>query len=1132
MRDQQQNAGTCNAPHSSHDPDVRIPTRSLCLLVAANHLWTSGQAEQRRFPQPQPSRSPPTFEPYPLIIPKNRSTSNLISTLDSTPPNSRIRFSMDDNTLRGAMASTWNSRVPEVEHGLGMSGLRRIRQGQGQSRGPSCASSQTLLRTPTAPPSPEMRFEPLSRSTSAHMALSTTRGSSVDAATPLMAGEDLLRFPSESLHSFSFAHPSEDVLHGWQNVLRKSIEFWRDRPGRVANHPGLLKAQAKTSGDYEVQGIVQLLSKASTLSDAREDANRQARFGSLTGPAITGGENIFDKSFGRGSDSPDQLEDGLHRTENQPPNLAAAEPLVSPTAEVSPPQPRRSSPSARNSQGLKRALTDGKPLYLQTQLANSMARPHSALDSMLDSALLSPSLIPSFAKLSMSASAGASAHASPRWSPAAQAVFSTETQEPWTMLSANDFACLVFGVTKAEIRKVGILEVIREDRRDWLQNKLRGVGSEQILRTKTSGSKSRRSSPGPISSLAVRGGVGAPPLTKPNSRHTSIKRTQADSESPRAMSSRGSTGDPSKPRGVLICGDVLPIQKRNGSTGSASLWVKEKKGCLIWVLEEIVEDTASLTLDASGKVLSAAGALEIMWGMHARPVGKHATSLIPRIPVTRGASTSIDYKTLGSMAYMTAKNVDGYNFPVTVTAKSSLGELSVSSFPHMAGIVVVSASTMLVTSSNAVFSTALFGQSNPNGKHIGELIPQFAQMLDVLSADDALDLVNGLVVPEQSFRRASSQIALREGSTAAAEAIFQRPVGLPARHCDGTKIFVDVQMRIVESEAKVMEEVIIEETHEEASEHESPVSELVYALWITYSRHLHSVSAGSSMTPMISRPATPPRQPSPSQNMHFASNSLSDHTPVPKPFDSPTTQIAQQIREATSEPISQKLTQQTVLEVEMKHVRESPSPGLRPVTDGKVAEKVMEKPRKKTIADFIILEDMGQGAYGQVKLGRRKHPPAHKVVLKYVTKKRILVDTWTRDRKLGTVPLEIHVLNYLKREDLRHPNIVEMTDFFEDSTNYYIEMLPHGLPGMDLFDYIEMRSTMDEGEVRNIFVQVVNALHHLHTKAGVVHRDIKDENIILDGENKVKLIDFGSAAYVRNGPFDVFVGTIGEYLNP
>lgn len=183
---------------------------------------------------------------------------------------------------------------------------------------------------------------------------------------------------------------------------------------------------------------------------------------------------------------------------------------------------------------------------------------------------------------------------------------------------------------------------------------------------------------------------------------------------------------------------------------------------------------------------------------------------------------------------------------------------------------------------------------------------------------------------------------------------------------------------------------------------------------------------------------------------------------------------------------------------------------------------------KKSINDFVILEEMGQGAYGQVKLARYKKDSDRKTVLKYVTKRRILIDTWACDRRLGTVPLEIHILNYLRQDGLHHPNIIEMVDFFEDDINYYIETVPHGLPGMDLFDYIELRSNMGEDECRSIFIQVAQAIYHLHTKASIVHRDIKDENVVLDGEGKIKLIDFGSAAYIKNGPFDVFVGTIGN----
>ena len=111
---------------------------------------------------------------------------------------------------------------------------------------------------------------------------------------------------------------------------------------------------------------------------------------------------------------------------------------------------------------------------------------------------------------------------------------------------------------------------------------------------------------------------------------------------------------------------------------------------------------------------------------------------------------------------------------------------------------------------------------------------------------------------------------------------------------------------------------------------------------------------------------------------------------------------------------------------------------------------------------------------------------------------------------ISDVPLEIHMLDYLRRGELKPSNIVEVTDFFEDYINYYIKI----------------RTNMEESECKNIFLQVVDVLHHLHTKALVVYRDIKDENIILDSDSKVKLANFGSAVYIKNCPFNVFVGTI------
>ena len=79
----------------------------------------------------------------------------------------------------------------------------------------------------------------------------------------------------------------------------------------------------------------------------------------------------------------------------------------------------------------------------------------------------------------------------------------------------------------------------------------------------------------------------------------------------------------------------------------------------------------------------------------------------------------------------------------------------------------------------------------------------------------------------------------------------------------------------------------------------------------------------------------------------------------------------------------------------------------------------------------------------------------------------------------------------------------------------------------DLFECIEQHSRLPEEQARYVFGQVVDAVWYLNQK-GICHRDIKDENVIMDGEGHIKIVDFGSAAYIKSGPFDVFVGTIGR----
>ena len=785
----------------------------------------------------------------------------------------------------------------------------------------------------------------------------------------------------------------------------------RDRLGWAANHPGLVKAQAKVSGDVEIQSMMELLARAKVLGHEKEHLEGVTFRGPLTGPANIESHNVFEKSFLPRSESPDQLEtqasaeDEANETQNDLPENSLSDQPRDRMQEVPLSSDRRTSLVASDAKlsrtpythharpGMKRTYTDTTSLSLQTKLMEALAKPYIAGDRELEHNLLSPSVVPAFGT-SMNASLNgpsvAHGHAH-RWAPAAQAIFTTEARAPWTILAANDLACLVFGVTKAEIRKLGILEVVREDRRDWLEEKLRSPGSEAAAKARQS--RSGRNSPTHSTSMALGGGITAKLLSKPPARSiVNTRRALTDDGSGSTYATKTSRGGPTHPgnksRGVLLCGDIIGIQKRNGATGSASLWVKEKRGGLIWVLEEIVEDIANLTLDETGKVLDATGATSMIWGESKAPDRIDIRKLIPRISmIEEKPYREVDYDKINKLEHFTARHPDGYNIPVSISSKTALGELRVSSFPHIAGIMVLSSSTLKITSSNSVFSAALFGMPDPDGLSVTQLIPQFDKILNLMTEEEGIRLVDGMVIPEHSFRRARALLALREGSPDAA-AIFLRQIGLVAKHRDGTDINVDVQLRVVKSETVIPEEsVIIEQSEDESDskgDEDALIStpEVVYALWITYSRHLHSiVRPGDPASPLISRPGTPPRQPSPGQSVNLIAPEQMDSEDATA--KSSMSLLTQQIQEATSEPISVK-------------------PHAQPPIEIKASPPVKETlPKKKTINDFIIIEEMGQGAYGQVKLARYKKSGS-KVVLKYVTKKRILVDTWARGWSTGS----------------------------------------------------------------------------------------------------------------------------------
>lgn len=92
--------------------------------------------------------------------------------------------------------------------------------------------------------------------------------------------------------------------------------------------------------------------------------------------------------------------------------------------------------------------------------------------------------------------------------------------------------------------------------------------------------------------------------------------------------------------------------------------------------------------------------------------------------------------------------------------------------------------------------------------------------------------------------------------------------------------------------------------------------------------------------------------------------------------------------------------------------------------------------------------------------------------------------------------------------NLSHPNIVTVHDFQQDGTTYYIVM--EWIEGQDLKKIIRQAAPLPLDRALNVAIQICRGIGYAH-RAGLVHADVKPQNILVTAEDVVKVTDFGIA---------------------
>jgi len=164
-------------------------------------------------------------------------------------------------------------------------------------------------------------------------------------------------------------------------------------------------------------------------------------------------------------------------------------------------------------------------------------------------------------------------------------------------------------------------------------------------------------------------------------------------------------------------------------------------------------------------------------------------------------------------------------------------------------------------------------------------------------------------------------------------------------------------------------------------------------------------------------------------------------------------------------------------------------------------EYIRRRTKPLHIVDFDIIRKIGQGSYGQVFLVRLKSTG------KIFAMKKLSKEDMIKKRQVSHVWLERFVLATVGE----HPHVVKMYFSFQDFE--YLYFIMEYLPGGDLLNMLIRYSHLSENWARFYIAELIVAIDALH-RTGIIHRDIKPDNVLFSKSGHVVLSDFGLCKFV------------------